>query len=340
MYHFVTITGVTVRKCSIRVKIVDYFVACDLEIWRMTLKNNRTLLLCYFKLCAPLHSHQWIKTRVTVRRRRKIGDFFVPSDLEIWWMTLKNNRAPLLWYVKLCHHFIAISEFKLELPSGNAQIGWNSAIFCRAWPWNLTDDLEKKIGHLFYATSNFVYHFITIGEFKLELQSENTQFGSKLAIFVPCDLEISQMTLKNNRVPLLCHIKFWASFHRHMWIQTGVIVHNLNQCWSIPRIQYTSAWCGTWGWWVNSPALQNQCVVSLIMLRHNILNFELDVYSGLNTNLWHMLWHTARIYKSLVVLRKYSMLIFVKIRILLSPTSHVDIWNFTIKILYHIKSPK
>ena len=35
--------------------------------------------------------------------------------------------------------------------------------------------------------------------------------------------------------------------------------------------------------------------VSLIVLRHNILTFDLHVYSELNTNLWHMLWHTARI---------------------------------------------
>ena len=28
--------------------------------------------------------------------------------------------------------------------------------------------------------------------------------------------------LKNNRAPLICHIKFCASFQRHMWIQTGV----------------------------------------------------------------------------------------------------------------------
>ena len=27
--------------------------------------------------------------------------FFVPYDLEIWLMTLKNNGAPLLYYVKL-----------------------------------------------------------------------------------------------------------------------------------------------------------------------------------------------------------------------------------------------
>ena len=44
------------------------------------------------------------------------------------------------------------------------------------WPW-------KTTGHLFYATSSFVHHFAAIGEFKLELQSGNTQFGSKSTIF-------------------------------------------------------------------------------------------------------------------------------------------------------------
>ena len=37
----------------------------------------------------------------------------------------------------------------------------------------------KTIWHLFYATSSFVHHFVVIGEFKLEWQSRNTQFGSK-----------------------------------------------------------------------------------------------------------------------------------------------------------------
>ena len=31
--------------------------------------------------------------------------FFVTRDLEIWWVTLKNNRAPLLYYIKLCAAF-------------------------------------------------------------------------------------------------------------------------------------------------------------------------------------------------------------------------------------------
>ena len=32
------------------------------------------------------------------------------------------------------------------------------------------------------------------------------------------------MTLKNNRAPLLSIVKLYASFHHHMWIQTGVTV--------------------------------------------------------------------------------------------------------------------
>ena len=44
------------------------------------------------------------------------------------------------------------------------------------WPW-------KTIGHLFYASSSFVQHFVPIGEFKLELQSRNPQSGSNSTIF-------------------------------------------------------------------------------------------------------------------------------------------------------------
>ena len=42
----------------------------------------------------------------------------------------------------------------------------------------------KTIGHLFYATSSFVHHFLPIGEFELELHSGNAQFGSKSTIFL------------------------------------------------------------------------------------------------------------------------------------------------------------
>ena len=89
---------------------------------------------------------------------------------------------------------------------------------------------RKTIGHFyhFYATLSFVHHFIAIGKFKLELQPGNAQFGSKLAFFVPCDLEIWWMTLKNNnKAPFLSHIKLCGSFDRHMWIQTVVTARTL-----------------------------------------------------------------------------------------------------------------
>ena len=90
-----------------------------------------------------------------------------------------------LFYAKssFVHHFVAIGEFKLELQSGNAQFWSNLIIFSAVWPWNLTHDLEQAIGYLFYSSSSFVQHFVTIGEFKRELQSGNAQFWSNLIIF-------------------------------------------------------------------------------------------------------------------------------------------------------------
>ena len=75
------------------------------------------------------------------------------------------------------YHFTAIGQFKLELRSVNAKFGSNLTILSHStlnfdgWPW-------KTTGHLFYATSSFVRHFIVICEIKLELQSANADIGS------------------------------------------------------------------------------------------------------------------------------------------------------------------
>ena len=53
---------------------------------------------------------------------------------------------------------------------------------------------------------------------------ETPNLGQIWRFLEPCDLEIWRMTLKNNRAPLLSIIKLYASFHHHMWIQTGVTV--------------------------------------------------------------------------------------------------------------------
>ena len=175
-------------------QIRQFLEPCDLEIWQMTFKNNRAPLQCYFKLCASFGSHLWIQTGVTVRKRRisvKIDDFFsrVTLQFDVWpWKTTGHLFCAASSFV---HHFITIGEFKLELQSWNAEFGSKSTIiFSRVtskvdlWPW-------KIIGHLFYATSSFAHHFVVIGEFKLELQYGNAQFGSKSTIFLamwPCKL--------------------------------------------------------------------------------------------------------------------------------------------------------
>ena len=58
----------------------------------------------------------------------------------------------------------------------------------------------------------------------LSYSPETPNLGQIRRFLEPCDLEIWRKTLKNNRAPLLSNIKLYASFHHHMWIQTGVTV--------------------------------------------------------------------------------------------------------------------
>ena len=56
------------ENAQIRAKSSVFHAMCP-WFWQMTLKNNRTLLLWYLKLCASFQSHLWIQTGVTVRKR-------------------------------------------------------------------------------------------------------------------------------------------------------------------------------------------------------------------------------------------------------------------------------
>ena len=205
-----------------------FFSPCDLEIWWMTLKNDRAPLLHHIKLCASFQIYQSIQTEVTVRKHSigvKIGDFlsrvtlkfdgwpwktighlfyttssfmpkpwvnwnwsyspeilnsgqnrqfFVLCDLEIWRMTLDNNRAPLLYYIELCASFQSHEWIQTGVTVRKCSIWVKICNFLSSvtlkfdgWPW-------KTIGHLFYVASSFVHHFIAISGFKLELQSGNS----------------------------------------------------------------------------------------------------------------------------------------------------------------------
>ena len=182
-------------------QIRRFLEACDLEIWRMTLQNNRASLLCYFKLSTSFRSHWCIQIWVTVRKRPiwvkfddflsrvtlkfdgwpwktiehlfyatssfvqhfvAIGEFKLelqsgnaqsgsnstfflePCDLEIWRITFKNNRAPLLCYFKLCAAFHSHWWIETRVTVRKRPIWVKFGDFSAVWPWNLTDDLEKQ----------------------------------------------------------------------------------------------------------------------------------------------------------------------------------------------------
>ena len=85
-------------------QIWRFLELCEVEIWRMTLQNNRAPLLCYFRICASFLTHWWIQTWVTVRKRLiwvKFDDFFSRA-------TLKFDRWPCK---TIGHLFNATSSF-------------------------------------------------------------------------------------------------------------------------------------------------------------------------------------------------------------------------------------
>ena len=138
-------------------------------------------------------------------------------------MTLKNNGTPLICYryFKLCALFRSHWSIQTGVTVRESQIRVKSAIFLPVWPWNLMDDLENNRAPLlcyFKLYASFNNH----QSIQTGVTVRKRQIWSKSEIYVPSDLEIWLMTLKNNRASLLCHIKLCASFHRHMWILTGV----------------------------------------------------------------------------------------------------------------------
>ena len=116
--------------------------------------------------------------------------YFVLCYLDIWWMTLENKRAPLLYYIKLCASFQTIGEFQPELQFGDAQFSSKFAIFCPVWPWNLIDDLVKQKG-----TSSILHQALCI--ISNPLVNSNWSYSlEKHSIRVKISKFLSRVTLK------------------------------------------------------------------------------------------------------------------------------------------------
>ena len=210
-------------------QIRRFLEPCDLEIWRMTLRNNRAPLQCYYKLCASFHRHWCFQTGVTVQRRPILVKF------DRWpWITIRHLFNATWSFV---HHFVAIGEFKLELKSGNAQSGSNSMIFRAVWPWNWMDDLEKQLG-----TSSRQHQAICIisssyVNSNLSYSPETVKLGCDL-----CDLDLWPLTLT------FCMDLTWVIDNNSMkiswWYNNGNIVKKVWQTDSRTDRQIGLDWIG------------------------------------------------------------------------------------------------
>ena len=109
--------------------------------------------------------------------------FFVPCDLEIWWKTLKNNREPVLYYVKLwasfqSHWWIQTGVTVRKHPIWVKIDDFLSPVTLKfhKWPW-------KTKGHIFYATSKFCASFRSYGWIKTGVTVQKHPFLVKIDDF-------------------------------------------------------------------------------------------------------------------------------------------------------------
>ena len=140
------------------------------------------LLQALCSISYPLVNSNWSYSLETPNLGQ-IWRFLEPCDLEIWRITLQSYRAPLLCYFKLCASFHTHWWFRISVTVRKRSIRVKIDDFLSRVTLKFDGWPCKTIGHLFYATSSFVQHFVAIGEFKLELQSGNAQSGSNTTIF-------------------------------------------------------------------------------------------------------------------------------------------------------------
>ena len=103
--HLCIETAVTVQKCPIWIKSVDFFC----PVWPSNLTDvleNQYLapLICHIKLCASLHRHMWILTTHLLSIERadwpKLHDMLKACDAKAW-----QWEFPV-WFPSLCLEFV------------------------------------------------------------------------------------------------------------------------------------------------------------------------------------------------------------------------------------------
>ena len=162
-------------------QIRRFLEPCDLEIWRMTLKNNRAPLLSNIKLYASFHHHMGIQTGVTVRKRLSWVVTSVTLTFDLWpwpfaWTLLwplvitPENFMMIRWWE---HSQKGVTDRRTD---GQTD-GQTENTICRAaWSQLKTRQIWE------------------IWELRPAYSPETPNLGQNRWCFVPCDLDIWWMT--------------------------------------------------------------------------------------------------------------------------------------------------
>ena len=160
-HHMWIQTGVTVRK-RLSWVVTSVTLTSDLWPWPFAWTSLLSLVITPENF---MMIRWWEHSQKGVTDRQTDGKYHSLSCL----VAAKNNRAPLLYYIKPCvsfqiHRWIQ-TEVTLLKRSIRVEIGdFLSLVTLKfdGWPW-------KTTGHLFHTTSSFVHHFKSIGELKVKL---------------------------------------------------------------------------------------------------------------------------------------------------------------------------
>ena len=134
-------------------------------------------------------------------------------DLEIWWMALENNRAPLLYYIKLCASFQSHVWVQTRVRAETLNSGQNWRFFV----------LDLEIWHMLIENNRepLLYYVKFCGSFPSHGSFQNKVAVWKRSIFVKIGdflfrvilkLDGWPMAWKNKRAPHLCCFKFVHHF--------------------------------------------------------------------------------------------------------------------------------
>ena len=114
----------------------------------------------------------------------------VPCHFEIWRINLKNNRAPLLCYLKLCASFHSHQRILTGVTVRKRPVWVKIDVFCPLWPWNLTDDIEKH-----KSTSPKKHQAVSIISSSYVNSSWSYSPETANLGYDPCDLDFWPITL-------------------------------------------------------------------------------------------------------------------------------------------------